>query len=85
MKRCKHAWEPLIRSKVPLDWIEQLTFAMGANGLQHYDRCRLCGRLSFRRTLRRNLVSCDAKRLIYRAARFDEWWEKEGKKEKTNA
>lgn len=29
MKRCKHIWEPLIRSKVPQERIEQLAFAMG--------------------------------------------------------
>ena len=79
MKRCQHTWGPLVViDPAPMTKDTKLTvgFALGMSGLDRYDRCSGCGRLSYirnSRALRRSMVSIDTTDIERRAAEMSTW------------
>lgn len=78
MTHCHHHWQPLVTIPEGLDRTARMRVVFGLH-LQHldgYDRCSLCGRVSWitnSRARRRKLVSRDMTGLIERAAEFEQW------------
>lgn len=82
MKRCQHDWQPLIPRPIVVAEGEKLAvaFSLQLSRLDGYDRCALCGRLSWitkTRWRNRKLISCPeiAGRIQQRADDFLKWVE----------
>jgi hypothetical protein len=77
-RRCNHQWEPLVTidpAGMTKDEAFAVAFMLGLQHLDSYDRCSLCGRISWltrSRFRRRKLVSRDTSNLLQRAKQFEQ-------------